>query len=131
MACFGVQLVAVSLKKPGQEAEGVVVPEGGRNLRIEVADTTSPTTVVLTGEIDLSTARRVREALIAISNSGETSVVVDMTNVTFVDSTGLSALVGPLKRFRSMNGEIVLRSPSKGVRKVLEITGLTRVFTID
>ena len=107
------------------------MPDGGRNLRIEVADTTSPTTVVLTGEIDLSTARRVREALIAISNSGETNVVVDMTNVTFMDSTGLSALVGPLKRFRSMNGEIVLRSPSKGVRKVLEITGLTRVFTID
>ena len=107
------------------------MPEGGRNLRIEVADTTSPTTVVLTGEIDLSTARRVREALIAISNSGETSVVVDMTNVTFVDSTGLSALVGPLKRFRSMNGEIVLRSPAGGVRKVLELTGLSRVFTIQ
>jgi len=107
------------------------VADGGRNLRIEVADTTSPTTVVLTGEIDLSTARRVREALIAISNSGETNVVVDMTNVTFMDSTGLSALVGPLKRFRSMNGEIVLRSPTKGVRKVLEISGLTRVFTID
>ena len=107
------------------------MPDGGRNLRIEVADTTSPTTVVLTGEIDLSTARRVREALIAISNSGETNVVVDMTNVTFMDSTGLSALVGPLKRFRSMNGEIVLRSPTKGVRKVLEISGLTRVFSID
>ena len=131
MAGFGVQLVAVSLKTPGQKAEGVVVADGGRNLRIEVADTTSPTTVVLTGEIDLSTARRVREALIAISNSGETNVVVDMTNVTFLDSTGLSALVGPLKRFRSMNGEIVLRSPTKGVRKVLEISGLTRVFTID
>ena len=65
MAGFGVQLGAVSLKTPGQKAEGVVVADGGRNLRIEVADTTSPTTVVLTGEIDLSTARRVREALIA------------------------------------------------------------------
>ena len=100
------------------------MPDGGRNLRIEVADTTSPTTVVLIGEV-------VREALIAISHSGENKVVVDMTNVTFMDSTGLAALVGPLKRFRSMNGEIVLRSPTRGVRKVLEITGLTRVFTIE
>lgn len=107
------------------------MPDGGRNLRIEVADTTSPTTVVLTGEIDVSTSNRVREALIAISNSGEISVVVDMANVTFMDSTGLAALVGPLKRFRSINGQIVLRSPSKGVLKVLEITGLTRVFTIE
>src|SRR3954451_24324886 len=108
-----------------------LVPEGGRNLRVEVADTTSPTTVVLVGEIDLSTAGRVREALIAISNSGENKVVVDMTHVTFLDSTGLAALVGPLKRFRSMNGEMVLRSPTRGVREVLEITGLARVFTIE
>src|SRR4051812_42123637 len=107
------------------------VPEGGRNLRIEVADTTSPTILTLTGEIDISTSGRVREALIAISNSGENKVVVDMTNVTFLDSTGLAALVGPLKRFRSMNGEIVLRSPTQGVQKVLEITGLTRVFTVE
>ena len=107
------------------------MPEGGRNLRIEVADTTSPTMMVLTGEIDISTAGRVREALIAISSSGENKVVVDMTNVTFMDSTGLAALVGPLKRFRSMNGQIVLRSPARPVRKVLEISGLTRVFTIE
>jgi anti-sigma B factor antagonist len=107
------------------------VPEAGRNLRIEVADTTTPTTVVLTGEIDLATSGRVRDALMAVCNSGEIKVVVDMTNVTFMDSTGLAALVGPLKRFRSMNGSIVIRSPSRGVQKVLEITGLTRVFTID
>ena len=107
------------------------MPDGGRNLRVEVADTTSPTIVVLTGEIDVSTSGRVREVLIAISSSGENKVVVDMTNVTFLDSTGLAALVGPLKRFRSMNGEIALRSPSRSVLKVLEITGLTRVFTIE
>src|SRR5947209_6266121 len=103
----------------------------GRRLRIEVADTTSPTTVVLNGEIDITTAGRVREALIAISQSGENKVVVDMSNVTFLDSTGLAALVGPLKRFRSMDGQIVLRGPTPPVRKVLEITGLTRVFTIE
>ena len=107
------------------------MPEAARNLRIEVADTTTPTTVVLTGEIDVATSGRVRDALMAICSSGEIKVVVDMTNVTFMDSTGLAALVGPLKRFRSMNGEIVLRSPTRGVRKVLEITGLTRVFTIE
>jgi anti-sigma B factor antagonist len=107
------------------------VADGGRNLRIEVADTTSPTIVVLIGEVDLSTSGRLRETLIAISNSGENRVVVDMSNVTFMDSTGLSALVGPLKRFRTMKGEIVLRSPAKAVQKVLEITGLTRVFTIE
>jgi anti-sigma B factor antagonist len=112
------------------EKEGTL-PDRGRNLRVEVADTTTPTTVVLTGEIDLLTSGRVRDALMAIAQSGETSVVVDMTNVTFMDSTGLSALVGPLKRFRAQGGRITLRSPTRGVRKVLEISGLTRVFTIE
>jgi anti-sigma B factor antagonist len=107
------------------------VQDRGRSLRIEVANTTSPTTVVLSGELDVLTARRVRETLIAISNSGEPRVVVDMSNVTFLDSTGLSALVGPLKRFRSMGGELVVRSPATSVRKVLELTGLTRVLTVE
>jgi len=107
------------------------VPDRGRDLRIEVADTTSPTTVVLAGEIDLESSPRLREALLAIAGSGETRVVVDMTHVTFMDSTGLSALVGPLKRFRRAGGEITLRSPTRAVRKVLEITGLHRVFRVD
>ena len=107
------------------------MPEGGRDLRIEVANTTSPTMVVLTGEIDVATSARVRETLLGIARSGENRVVVDMSNVTFMDSTGLSALVGPLKRFRRAGGEITLRAPTKSVRKILEITGLSRVFRIE
>src|SRR6266404_6511867 len=109
--------------------EGALVPDNARSLRIEVANTTSPTTVVLNGEIDISSSARVRETLIAICNSGEYRVVVDMTNVTFMDSTGLSALVSSVKRFRSAGGEVILRSPAIGVRKVMEISGLSRVFT--
>jgi anti-sigma B factor antagonist len=107
------------------------VLDGGRSLRIEVANTTSPTTVVLSGEIDILSSARVKETLLAICNGGEHRVIVDMTNVTFMDSTGLSALVGSVKRFRSAGGEVILRSPGPGVQKVMEITGLTRVFTIE
>jgi len=107
------------------------LPDRVRTLRIEVADTTSPTTVVLTGELDLTTSQRLREALLSIANSGEHRVVVDLGNVTFMDSTGLSALVAARKRFGVINGEIILRSPAPNVLKVLEISGLTRVFTIQ
>jgi anti-sigma B factor antagonist len=107
------------------------VPDQGRSLRIEVANTTSPTIVALTGEIDILAAGRVRDTLIAVCNGGEKYVIVDMTNVTFMDSTGLSALVGGVKRFRSVGGQVVLRSPGPSVRKVMEITGLSRVFSIE
>ena len=112
-------------------SKGDAVPTRGRELQVEVANTTSPTTVVLKGEIDLSTSPRVREVLMDIARSGEVRVVIDMSQVTFMDSTGLSALVGPLKRFRQNGGHITLRSPTSSVRKILEITGLTRVFTIE
>ena len=103
-----------------------------RNLRIEVANTTSPTMVVLTGEVDLSNARRLREVLLSIANSGEHRIIIDLGNVTFMDSTGLSALVGARKRFQSLErGEIILRSPAPTVLKVLEMTGLMRVFTVE
>lgn len=102
-----------------------------RDLRIEVGNTTSPTTVALTGEIDLTSSRRLREVLLSIANSGEHRVVVDMSNVTFMDSTGLSALVAARKRFGAMDGQMTIRSPSRGVRRVLEVTGLSRVFTIE
>jgi anti-sigma B factor antagonist len=107
------------------------VRDRSRNLRIEIADTTSPTIVSLAGEIDLTSSRRLREVLLSIANAGEHRVVVDMTNVTFMDSTGLAALVTARKRLTSMDGEIVLRGPSPGVRKLLEITGLLRVFTVE
>ena len=107
------------------------MPKRPRSLRIEVADTTSPTTVVLIGEMDLVSAARVKEALLAIANSGEHRVVVDMSNVTFMDSSGIGALVGGLKRFRALEGEVILRSLSPTVRRSLEITGLTRVFTLE
>jgi len=108
------------------------VRDRSRNLRIEVANTTSPTTVVLTGEVDLSNARRLREVLLSIANSGEHRIIIDLGNVTFMDSTGLSALVGARKRFQSLErGEIILRSPAPTVLKVLEMTGLMRVFTVE
>ena len=87
--------------------------------------------VVLTGDIDLTSSSRVREALLSIANGGEHRVVVDLGNVTFMDSTGLSALVAARKRFGTIDGEIILRSPSPNVLRVLEISGLTRVFTIE
>jgi anti-sigma B factor antagonist len=50
--------------------------------------------------------------------------------MTFIDSTGLGVIVGTLKRLREGGGDLVLRSPSRSTRKVLEITGLTRIVEI-
>ena len=82
------------------------------------------------GEIDVYTAPQVRQQLIDLANEGHKTVVMDMESVDFLDSTGLGVLVGGLKRLRGADGDLVLVSTQPRVVKVLEITGLTKVFKV-
>ena len=107
------------------------VPDVPGELRIDVLDTVNPTVLRIVGELEAATAPRLREELVALAEAGETHVVIDLESMTFVDSTGLGALVGGLKRFQAVFGEVVLRSPSPAARKVLDITGLTQIFAIE
>lgn len=87
--------------------------------------------VYVHGELDLSTAPQLREALMGLASEQGAVVTVDLAGVTFVDSTGLTVLIGGLKRLRQCGGDLNLRSPAPGTRRVLEITGLTAVFAIS
>jgi anti-sigma B factor antagonist len=86
--------------------------------------------VWLIGELDMSTAPPLRDQLLELASDGATQVTVDLSELEFVDSTGLSVLVTALKRLRQQGGDMGLRSPRPSTRKVLEITGLTEVFSI-
>ena len=63
-------------------------------------------------------------------SQGKHQIVVDLEAVDFLDSTGLGVLVGGLKRVRSHDGDLALVCTQRRILKVLEITGLTKVFTI-
>jgi anti-sigma B factor antagonist len=64
------------------------------------------------------------------ANPGET-VRVDLTDVDFLDSTGLGVLVGALRRAHTGGGEVVLAGARPNVAKVFQITGLDKVFEIE
>ncbi len=87
--------------------------------------------VRLLGELDMATAGRLREELGRLATNGARLVTVDMSDLAFIDSTGLSVLISAVKRLRQQGGDMALRSPTPGTRKVLEITGLTEVFAIS
>ncbi len=101
------------------------------DLRLEVNDHDGIPVVAAHGEIDVSTAPRLRQELVELAASGSDRVIVDLEQVEFMDSTGLGILVSGLKRFRTMGGDLLLVCTQPRVLKVFEITGLTRVFSIS
>lgn len=95
-----------------------------------VADGDGRSEVRLVGDLDISTAPLLREGLLRILADGSGDVTLDLSRLSFIDSTGLSVLVGAYKRARESGRTVVLRSPRPSARKVLEISGLDTVFEI-
>lgn len=88
-------------------------------------------TIHLAGELDVSSAPKLRRALSELYRNGTESLILDLSELAFVDSTGLSEMVGALKHCRQRGGDVVLRSPTPTAARVLAICGLDRVFTIE
>ncbi len=86
--------------------------------------------VSVVGEIDVATAPRLREHLRDRMDAGSSTVVVDLLDVTFMDSTALGVLVGAVKRCHEAGGELRLVVDQPRILKLFEITGLTDVFSI-
>jgi anti-anti-sigma factor len=83
-------------------------------------------TISVRGELDLSTAPQLEGPLEAALDSGEGSVLIDLSRCEFIDSTGIALIVRAWQRLDSgENGRaLVICSQNDQVRRVLEITGL-------
>ena len=82
----------------------------------------------LEGEVDLSSADILREALAEGLQSGATTVIVDAARLTYLDSSGIACLVVALKDAAAVGSRLVVRQPTATVRRVLEITELDRIL---
>jgi anti-anti-sigma factor len=90
----------------------------------------SITLVKVTVELDVYTCVALREVLVDLVNQGRFFLVVDMTGVDYLDSTGVGVLVGALKRVRAHQGALALVVSADNVLKQFRITGLVKVFPI-
>lgn len=86
--------------------------------------------VSLGGEVDIYTAPRLKEGLAELLDAGVTGIVVDLADVTFIDSTALGVLIGGVRRLHERDGRMALVVATRPVERVLTLTGLDRVFTI-
>ena len=87
--------------------------------------------VSVSGEVDLHTASEMERELVEVLELGGNSVVVDLAEVGFIDSTVLGLLLRYKPRFRSRGGDLVLVSDDRRILRTLEITGLDRIFRIE
>jgi len=82
----------------------------------------------VTGEIDVYTAAILRERIRDLAAKGAVHIIADLSRVDFLDSTGLGVLVGGLKRLREHDGSLTPVISATRILRILEITGLTKVF---
>jgi anti-sigma B factor antagonist len=101
---------------------------GPSRLVIDEPERTDDQTCLLrvTGELDMTTSGQLRRVLARIPDPGR--VVLDLSRLTFCDSSGLSALLAGHKQLITAGGRLVLAAVPPRVRKVLELTGLVEIF---
>ena len=100
------------------------------DLKINVRGEGKVPVIDLEGEVDAYTAARFREVMIEQIEDGKPNLIINMTKVEYIDSSGLGALVGGLKRASEYQGKLLLVCTEPQVKKVFEITGLEKVFPI-
>jgi anti-sigma B factor antagonist len=87
--------------------------------------------LVVVGDADLHSAPELRERLRGAIDDGATTLVLDLSETTLVDSTSLGVLLGAMRRLREHeNGQIRLVIPRPEIRRVFEITMLDRIFPL-
>jgi anti-sigma B factor antagonist len=85
----------------------------------------------VTGEVDVYTAPMLREQIRELAAKGAVHLIADLDRVEFLDSTGLGALVGGLRRLRQADGSLALAISTPGILRIFQITGLTKALAVQ
>ena len=87
--------------------------------------------VTVLGEIDLATGPLLWECLATAIPDAERRLVIDLSGITFIDSTGMAVFMQAQKQLRHRGAELILRAPRASARRVLSITGLDTAIAVQ
>ena len=86
--------------------------------------------VDIEGEIDVYTSMELKKELNGMIDNGSKKIIINLEKVNYMDSSGLGILVAILKRLKQEDGIMKLTKMNIGIKKIFEITKLTKFFEI-
>ena len=99
-------------------------------LKLDTQENGGETVLKAEGDVDLSTSPQLREAILAACKSKADTVVVDLSGVGYMDSSGVATLVEGLKASQGGGKTFALQAPSASVMKVMQLARLDSIFEI-
>lgn len=88
------------------------------------------TVLELSGEVDVLSAPKLKETIIEHITNKAQLIIVDLTEVEYLDSTGLGTLIGSLKRTREAKTRLSIVGMNARLRRLFDITGIDKIFLI-
>jgi anti-anti-sigma factor len=91
------------------------------------SDASGAPVVVVSGELDISNAATLEATVAALAAQRPPRLSFELSGLTYMDSAGVAVLLGAVSKFK----EVCVRDPSPAVRRIVEITGLTDVLSVE
>jgi len=100
-------------------------------LRIQVRSQDDIRVCSVAGELDAYTAPELRDALDAVLAEGQATIIVDLRELTYLDSTGLGILVGTAKKARHAGGDLAVCCTRPNLLKIFQISGTHEILNLQ
>lgn len=101
----------------------------GSELKISVKNDGKEYTFLLEGRLDTLTSPSLEEKIGRVVDDAE-KLMIDLSDLLYISSAGLRVLLGATQQMEG-KGEMIVRNPSQAVREVFDLTGFSRLFTIE
>jgi len=99
-------------------------------MKIDKFEKGDVTVVVPHGSLDIDTRKLFKDVLIGLIDTGATAILVDLSAVDFITSTGLSALIMPAMRLEKESGKFAVCSLNENIMRVFEVSGFSRIMNV-
>ena len=109
----------------------IIKYEGGFILQIKLQMKGLTLIASLGGELDHHSAKKVKDMLeAAIINKAAQNLVFDLTNLTFMDSSGIGVIIGRYKLIKSLGGNVCIASNNSSINRLISLSGLMRLMEV-